>query len=120
MTFSFWFYLLRIKELPKSEHLAFVGARFLVHGDIEMDELIKNLFTPTSQIMLIMGMAEILKGCGVPNKYIPVADVAMGVCSGLVVFSFAFDYSIVEGLSIGIALGLSACGLFSGIKNTLE
>lgn len=85
-----------------------------------MDELIKSLFTPASQIMIIMGMAEVLKKLGVSNKYIPVADLIMGIASGLIVFDFAFGYNIAESLTIGVAMGLSACGLFSGIKNTLE
>ncbi len=85
-----------------------------------MDELINSLLTPTSQVVIIMGLAEVLKRLGVASKYIPIADLIMGICSGLIVFDFAYGYNIAESLAIGIAMGLSACGLFSGIKNTLE
>lgn len=85
-----------------------------------MDELIKYLFTPIAQIGLICGIAEVFKKFGVNKKFIPLIDIVFGLLSGLCVYTGAMGYSIIEGTVLGIALGLSACGLFSGIKNTLE
>jgi hypothetical protein len=47
-------------------------------------------------------------------------DLALGLISGIFVYGYILEYGIAEGIMLGIALGLSACGLFSGVKNTLE
>ena len=85
-----------------------------------MDELIKELLTPTSQVLLIMGVAELGKKAGISSKYIPILDLMLGIVSGLLVFYVDNGNTLVESIMIGIAIGLSACGLFSGIKNTLK
>lgn len=85
-----------------------------------MDELMKYLFTPIAQIGLICGIAEIFKMFGVDKKWIPIIDIVFGILSGLCVYTGAQKYTITEGVVLGIALGLSACGLFSGIKNTIR
>ena len=85
-----------------------------------MDEFVNELLTPASQVVIIMGIAEACKKAGVPNRYIPVIDLLLGMLSGLVVFSVAYGNDLIESCVMGIAMGLSACGLFSGIKNTLE
>lgn len=87
---------------------------------MDINELLTYLFTPVAQVALIIGLAEIIKRMGLNTKYIPMVDVGLGLLSGLCVYTFAMGYSIVEGIILGIALSLSACGLFSGIKNTME
>lgn len=87
---------------------------------MDINELLTYLFTPVAQVALIIGLAEIIKRMGLNTKYIPMVDVGLGLLSGLCVYTLAMDYSTVEGIILGIALGLSACGLFSGIKNTME
>lgn len=84
------------------------------------DELITYLLTPVAQVALIMGMAELFKRMSFPKKYIPLIDLGLGIISGYGVYGFYEGYGTVRGILIGIALGLSACGLFSGIKNIGE
>ena len=84
------------------------------------NELISTLLTPVVQIALIMGIAEIIKKLGLDHKYIPLVDLALGSIAGLVVYTAHLHFSPVEGIVIGVALGLSACGLFSGVKNLTE
>lgn len=84
------------------------------------NELISTLLTPVVQIALIMGIAEIIKKLGLDHKYIPLVDLALGLIAGLVVYTAHLHFSPVEGIVIGVALGLSACGLFSGVKNLTE
>lgn len=84
------------------------------------NELISTLLTPVVQIALIMGIAEIIKKLGLDHKYIPLVDLALGLIAGLVVYTVHLHFSPVEGIVIGVALGLSACGLFSGVKNLTE
>lgn len=80
----------------------------------------KELLTPTAQIALVMAIAELFKGIGFPKKYIPLVDVLFGLLSGIFVYKIEFGYSVVNSIMIGLAIGLSACGLFSGIKNIIE
>lgn len=85
---------------------------------MNLDELIKYLLTPVGQIALIMALAEMIKRLDiVPKKFIPAIDVILGVVSGIVVFGYYLGFGAIKGVILGLAIGLSACGLFSGIKN---
>lgn len=81
---------------------------------------IKNLLTPAMQVALIIGLAELAKKSGLPTKWIPVLDVVLGMISGICVFGLYMGMGITEGLILGLTMGLTACGLFSGVKNTVE
>lgn len=87
---------------------------------MNVEDLITYLLTPAAQVALIIGLAEIVKKLGVNAKLIPVIDLVLGMVSGVCVYGLTQNYGIVNGLIIGIALGLAACGLFSGIKNVGE
>ena len=88
--------------------------------DMDVAELIAYLLTPVAQVALIIGMAEMAKRIGVQKKIIPIIDMVLGLISGICVYGIALKYGIFNGILLGIALGLSACGLFSGIKNLME
>lgn len=75
------------------------------------------LFAPITQIAIIIGLAEIAKINGLEKRWIPILDVGLGLLSGIFIYHFVFDNGAIESVVIGIALGLSACGLFSGFKN---
>jgi len=87
---------------------------------MEIHELITYLLTPVSQVALIMAMAELIKQLGLDKRWIPLVDLGLGLLSGICVFTIYFGMQVIEGIVIGIALGLSACGLFSGVKNVAE
>lgn len=87
---------------------------------MDINELMTYLLTPVAQVAVIIGLAEIIKRVGVENKYIPMIDLALGLVSGVFVYGYMMEFGIAKGILLGIALGLSACGLFSGIKNTVE
>ena len=87
---------------------------------MDINELIKYLLTPMAQIALIMGIAELAKRSGVATKFIPLIDLGLGLVSGVFVYGIVMEYGIANGVLVGIALGLSACGLFSGIKNVSQ
>ena len=86
---------------------------------MEVGNLIEYLMTPVAQVALIVGLAEIVKGFGLEKRWIPLVDLALGLMSGIFVYHFAFSYAWIHSAVIGIALGLSACGLFSGYKNLI-
>lgn len=87
---------------------------------MEINDLITYLLTPIAQIALIMAIAEVVKKLGLKSKYIPLVDLALGLIAGLIIYTAHLGYAPVEGIVVGIALGLSACGLFSGIKNLTQ
>ena len=83
-------------------------------------DLITYLLTPVGQVALVMGLAEVIKRIGLINiKYIPIIDVCLGVISGTIVYGYTLKVGYVNGVMVGLAIGLSACGLFSGIKNVV-
>lgn len=85
-----------------------------------MDELINYLLAPAGQVALIIGLAQMAKRLGLKTKWIPFLDVVLGIISGLVVYGYEYHLGLIRGFMIGLAIGLSACGLFSGVKNIVE
>lgn len=87
---------------------------------MEAKDLISQLITPMGQVALIMALAELCKQLGLNKRWIPIVDVILGLISGLGVFYLLLHYSVPESIILGLALGLSACGLFSGVKNITQ
>lgn len=87
---------------------------------MEVKDLINQLITPMGQVALIMALAELCKQLGLDKRWIPLVDVILGLVSGLCVFYLLLHYSVPESIILGLALGLSACGLFSGVKNITQ
>ena len=87
---------------------------------MENTELLTYLITPFAQVALIVALAEVIKRMGLDSKYIPLVDLGLGLLAGILVYVVYQGYHPIEGIVIGTALGLSACGLFSGVKNVLE
>ena len=67
-------------------------------------------------VALIMGIAELLKKVGFNAKFIPVVNVVLGLVAGIALN----PGDIMAGIFTGLAVGLSAGGLYSGTKNTNE
>lgn len=65
-------------------------------------------------VPLLIGVLEVLKRVGLPERAIPAASVLLGIIIG-----FAFMETPQEGVIVGLAIGLSAVGLYSGTKNTV-
>ena len=66
---------------------------------------------------LTIGLTEVIKRGGMPDKFIPLTAVVVGII--LVALG---DITALTTLSVisGVAVGLSAIGLFSGVKNTIK
>lgn len=73
-------------------------------------------FAGIAIIPLLIGLLEVIKKLGINEKYMPIFSVVLGLVIGLVFLSS----DIKEGIIIGIYIGLSAVGLYSGTKNTME
>jgi membrane associated rhomboid family serine protease len=78
-----------------------------------------ELIAGVSAIFVIMAVIEIFKSFGLNQKYSPIFAVILGL-----VFSFAMAFygNTVEYESAikGLIVGLSAVGLYSGVKNTAQ
>lgn len=85
---------------------------------MDTTDLINYLLTPAAQVLLIIALAEATKKMKLFDKrFIPLLDLILGVISGVFVFGVMQGLGWKTGALIGVSLGLSACGLFSGIKN---
>ncbi len=68
-------------------------------------------------IPIIIGLVEILKGIGLPKKLMPFISVILGLAAGIF---YVYPLDLKGGIIVGLMLGLSASGLYSGAKNTIE
>jgi len=85
---------------------------------MDTNELITYLLSPVAQVGIIIALAELVKQLELFDpKYIPLLDLALGIVSGIIVFGVMQGLGVLTGIILGIALGLMACGLFSGVKN---
>lgn len=84
---------------------------------MDIDEFMTYLFTPIVQVAIIIGLAEVVKRLGLETRFIPLFDVVIGIIGGIMIYGVTLGYGVLRGALIGIALGLEACGLFSGCKN---
>lgn len=68
-------------------------------------------------VALLIGILEVLKKTGLNPKYIPITSLVLGIIGGIVLFG---DGDMTGGVVTGLFMGLSAIGVYSGTKNTLE
>lgn len=68
-------------------------------------------------VPIILGLVELFKRTGFPDKWSPVLSVILGLLAGVYLLDTG---SLSEGIVVGLALGLSATGLYSGTKNVKE
>ena len=87
---------------------------------MDINDLITYLLTPIAQVALIMALAEVAKRVGLKSRWIPLVDLGLGIVAGLAIYTTHLGYTPIEGIVVGIACGLSACGLFSGVKNVMD
>ena len=59
-----------------------------------------------------MGLVDVAKKAGLPSKYAPILSLGIGVALGI---ATSLD-NLQKGIITGIAIGLSASGLYSGTK----
>lgn len=76
-----------------------------------------NDFFSTAQTVsipvIVVGLVELAKRLGLPTRYAPVLAVLLGLLFGIVYLS---PEDLRSGVLIGLALGLSASGLYSGSR----
>lgn len=74
-------------------------------------------YTEAIIIAVIVGLVELLKQAGLPKKASPLVALAFGVAGGVI---YLFPGDVKAGIFMGLVMGLSASGLYSGGKALLE
>lgn len=68
-------------------------------------------------IPLVTGLVQLSKQLGFPKKYGSLLSLVLGLIAGIV---FVYPSDIKGGIITGLMIGLSASGLYSGVKNAGE
>jgi len=69
-------------------------------------------------VPVIVAVVQALKMLNIPNKYSPILSIGVGVIVG---FLFRHEsQDITQTILAGVLYGLSASGLYSGVKSTTE
>jgi hypothetical protein len=70
----------------------------------------------TIAVPVILALVEVAKRTGLPNKYAPVLSVVLGV----VFVGIWGDSVLTDALFEGLVTGLTASGLYSGVKAQMK
>lgn len=68
-------------------------------------------------IPLIIGMVELLKMYGMKKRFLPPIALVFGIVGGIF---YVYPEDIKAGILVGVMMGLSASGLYSGGKAVVE
>lgn len=68
-------------------------------------------------IAVIVGLVEVLKKAGLPKRFLPLASLFFGITTSVF---YIYPTDLKGGIIVGIMIGLSASGLYSSTKNTIE
>ena len=77
------------------------------------------IITTPLVIAIIIGLVEVFKKIGLNKKFAPLLSILLGLVFSFLVIYFA-DTPVLNAIIGGIIIGLSATGLYSGVKNTTE
>ena len=68
-------------------------------------------------IPLIIGLVQLLKYTGLNKRLLPISSLVFGVLAGII---YVYPGDIRGGILIGLMMGLSASGMYSGGKAMIE
>ena len=74
-------------------------------------------YTEAVIIAIIVGLVELFKQAGLPKKASPLVALAFGIAGGVI---YLFPGDVKAGIFMGLVMGLSASGLYSGGKTLLD
>ena len=63
-------------------------------------------------VPITLGVTEVVKGIGLPSRYAPLVSLGVGIVLGVA----TTPENRLKGILTGMAVGLSASGLYSGTK----
>jgi ribose/xylose/arabinose/galactoside ABC-type transport system permease subunit len=65
-------------------------------------------------ISLIMGLTELAKQMGVPNRFLPLLNLVLGLIGG-----FIIQRETIPAIIMGLMMGTSAAGIYRSAKVTM-
>lgn len=65
---------------------------------------------------IIVAMVEVVKRVGLPDRFAPLVALVLGILLGIIYI----PGDIAQGVIVGMAMGLTAVGLYSGTKNVVK
>jgi len=65
---------------------------------------------------VVIGVVQVAKQMGLPTKFAPLVAVLFGVIAAIGLSFFQATFAVII---TGVIIGLSACGLYSGVKTTV-
>ena len=76
------------------------------------------LITPAllALVPVVIGLVQGIRTLGLPDRYAPVASIVLGILGAFVFPAVTIPLTILS----GIVVGLSACGLYSGVRATAQ
>ncbi len=82
-----------------------------------MNEMLEFFTTASIFIPVMIGLAKIAQLVMLPKKWTPIWNLVIGLAIAIIYVS---PGNIKMAIMVGIMLGLSASGLYSGVKNTTQ
>lgn len=74
-------------------------------------------YTDVIIVAVILGLVEVLKTLGLTEKFAPVASIVLGIMGGVI---YLYPQDLKAGILMGLIMGLSASGAYSGTKTLFE
>jgi hypothetical protein len=68
--------------------------------------------TEVTAVPVIIGLVQLAKEAGFPNRFLPLLDLVLGILAGVVIYGTNWQVSIAN----GVILGLAAAGLYRSGK----
>jgi L-lactate permease len=78
-----------------------------------------ELISGVSAIPIILGLVKLARMIGLKEKYAPLLTVALGELASITYYFYS-NQTWYEAVIVGLILGLSAIGLYSGTRETME
>jgi hypothetical protein len=82
---------------------------------MDLDFIAQAMTSAVAVVPIIVALVQVAKMLKVPNQYAPIVSIGVGI---LISFLFGGGITIGQNILSGILYGLSASGLYSGIKTT--
>lgn len=66
-------------------------------------------------VPVILGLVQVAREAGLPSRFAPLLSLAIGLGGGFAAEAPTAPYNWQQAAVVGVALGLSASGLYSGV-----
>ena len=76
---------------------------------------IQIVLSLTVVVAVVIGIVQAAKTMGLPTQFAPLLAIVLGIIMSLGLSLFEATFSVIM---TGLIIGLSACGLYSGVKTT--